>query len=154
MLKKKLPFARKAIIGVALMPGILLGGVASVSAVHAAPTSSVYSSSSVVAVAEAKEIRAATAAAPVSSGSTAVQVNQVVASSGEKRINIGPVITWIKNNASWLWNALVNAVKAGWNAFVNWWNGLASWIRWSIQQIAGASLWEIFVALRHYILGW
>jgi hypothetical protein len=152
MLKRKLPFARKAIIGAALIPGILLGGVVSVSAAQAAPATSSYSTASVAGVAETRELRlpagtvsAVTGAADAAPGTTA---------SGEKRVNIGPVVSWIKNNVGWLWNGLVNAVKAGWGAFVNWWNGLAGWIRWSIEQIAGAGAWEIFVALREYILGW
>jgi hypothetical protein len=150
MLKRKLPIARKAIIGAALIPGILLGGVVSVSAAQAAPSTSSYSTSSVVA--EARELRVP--AGTLSAVTGAVDAAPGATVSGEKRINIGPVVSWIKNNVGWLWNGLVNAVKAGWGAFVNWWNGLAGWIRWSIEQVAGAGVWEIFLALRQYILGW
>jgi hypothetical protein len=152
MLKRKLPIVRKAIIGAALIPGILLGGVASVSAAQAAPVASSHSTTSVVAVAEARELRLPAGTASAATG--AVDVAPGTMASGEKRINIGQVVSWIKNNVGWLWNGLVNAVKAGWGAFVNWWNGLAGWIRWSIEQVAGAGVWEIFVALRQYILGW
>lgn len=152
MLKRKLPIVRRAIIGAALIPGILLGGVVSVSAAQAAPVASSYSTTSVVAVAEARELRLPAGTASAATG--AVDVAPGTTASGEKRINIGPVVSWIKNNVGWLWNGLVNAVKAGWGAFVGWWNGLAGWIRWSIEQVAGAGVWEIFVALRQYILGW
>jgi hypothetical protein len=152
MLKKKLPIARKAIIGAALIPGILLGGVVSVSAAQAVPATSSHSAVSVTAAAETRELRlpagtasAVTGAADVAPGTTA---------SGEKRINIGPVVSWIKSNVGWLWNGLVNAVRSGWGAFLNWWNSLAGWIRWSIEQVAGAGVGAIFEALRHYLFGW
>ena len=46
-----------------------------------------------------------------------------------------------------------NAVRGGWNAFKNLWNGLAGWIRVSISTVAQMSLNEVFSALWHYFFG-
>lgn len=72
----------------------------------------------------------------------------------QKRIPIGPVIDWIKRNASWIIDALKKALANGWNAFKAWWDGLPSWIRWAIDFLASGTLWDLFIALRHYFLGW
>jgi hypothetical protein len=72
----------------------------------------------------------------------------------QKRIPIGPIINWIVRNAGWIWNAMVTAVRNGWNAFVRWWNGLAGWIRGAINFLVSGAVWDLFTALRQYFFGW
>lgn len=76
------------------------------------------------------------------------------AADAQKRLNIGPVLNWIRSAAPWVWNAMVNAVRWGWSAFINWWNGLASWIRNTISWFIGGSLWDFYLELRRYFFGW
>jgi hypothetical protein len=76
------------------------------------------------------------------------------ATDAQKRINIRPVLDWIRWAAPWVWNAMVNAVKWGWGAFLNWWNGLAGWIRNTINWFIGGALWDFFIELRRYFFGW
>lgn len=72
----------------------------------------------------------------------------------QTRIPVGPIINWIKNNAGYIWNAMVTAVRNGWNAFLRWWNGLASWIRNAINFFVSGALWDLFIALRQHFFGW
>lgn len=76
------------------------------------------------------------------------------AADAQKRLNIGPVLNWIRSAVPWIWNAMVNAVKWGWSAFLNWWNGLAGWIRSTISWFIGGSLWDFYLELRRYFFGW
>ncbi|MFB9665989.1 hypothetical protein HP467_16965 [Curtobacterium albidum] len=80
----------------------------------------------------------------------------VIASSGGSStdgIPIKPIVDWLKNNASSVIPALKTALKNGLNAFKNWWNGLAGWIRAGINAIAQMSIQEMFSALWNYFFG-
>ncbi|MFK0003161.1 hypothetical protein ACIQTZ_13890 [Paenarthrobacter sp. NPDC090520] len=76
------------------------------------------------------------------------------AADAQKRINIKPILDWIRWAAPYVWNAMVDAVKWGWGAFVGWWNGLAGWIRSTINWFIGGAVWEFYVELRRYFFGW
>jgi hypothetical protein len=69
------------------------------------------------------------------------------------RIPIGSIVNWIKSNAPSIIPALKNALRSGINAFKNWWNGLAGWIRTAISGLAQMSLQELFSELWHYFFG-
>ncbi|WP_144760557.1 hypothetical protein [Curtobacterium sp. 9128] len=69
------------------------------------------------------------------------------------RVPIGPIVDWIKRNASSVIPAMKTALRNGVNAFKSWWNGLAAWIRAGINAIAQMSLQELFSALWDYFFG-
>jgi hypothetical protein len=68
-------------------------------------------------------------------------------------VPIRPIVDWLKRNASSVIPALKNALRSGFNAFKNWWNGLASWIRTGISALAQMSLQELFSQLWHHFFG-
>jgi hypothetical protein len=70
---------------------------------------------------------------------------------GEKRGWLRPVIDWLKRNVPAAWNALTSWGARSWNNFVAWWNGLASWIRWTVDTLWTGTIWELYVALRDFI---
>jgi hypothetical protein len=78
------------------------------------------------------------------------------ATSGESStdgIPIKPIVDWLKNNASSVVPALKTALRNGLNAFKNWWNGLAGWVRAGINALAQMTVQELFSALWNYFFG-
>jgi hypothetical protein len=73
--------------------------------------------------------------------------------SSTDRIPIKPIVDWLKNNASSVIPALKTALRNSLNAFKNWWNGLATWIRAGINAIAQMTVQEMFSALWDYFFG-
>ena len=140
-------------VAAALAGAILLsapGAVRSVSGSTATSASSTVGISTTAVAAQNSSQRVLSAVSAVSPNATL----NGAAADAQKRINIRPVLDWIRWAAPYVWNAMVNAVKWGWNAFINWWNGLAAWIRNTINWFIGGALWDFFLELRRYFFGW
>ena len=78
------------------------------------------------------------------------------APSGEvpnSRVNIGPVVNWIKKNAPSIISGMKSAVRGGINAFKKWWAGVAGWIRAGVTAVVNLTISELFNALWHYFFG-
>lgn len=126
----------------AIVTGAMLGTVgataASAQPVHAAAASAVASSAPAVSL-----------SAPRHGGGVVVPTS----GSSTDGIPIKPIVDWLKSNAASVIPALKTALRNGLNAFKNWWNGLAGWIRVGINAIAQMSIQEMFSALWNYFFG-
>jgi hypothetical protein len=127
-----------------IVGGSLLGGVG-VTTANAAPVVS-YSAA---ATAPADGIRAIGVAHAITYG----VVNSPAGGAETQGVPIGPIVNWIKANASSIIPALKSALQSGIKAFTNWWNGLAGWIRTGISAIAQLSIQELFSELWNWFFG-
>lgn len=140
-------------VAVALAGAILASAPAAVRA--ASGPGAVTASPASVSVAAPLQVQGpAAVSVPSSAAAPVAQDAAKGAADAQKRLSIGPVLNWIRSAVPWIWNAMVNAVKWGWSAFLNWWNGLAGWIRNTISWFIGGSLWDFYLELRRYFFGW
>lgn len=128
----------------AIVVGAMLSAVG-VTAASAAPASaSVATSTSVSGLTGAVSGGSVRLAGGVATGAPA---SDGISTNG---VPIGPIINWIKKNASSLITPMKNAVKKGFTAFKNWWAGVAGWIKAAINAIASMTIQALFDALWNY----
>lgn len=133
-----------------LLGSLLLGSGAP--AMSAASSSTAPSTSGTVqALSVAPSTTSTTASHSTTPAAPAAPVSTAAQETGEKRGWIRPVIDWIKRNVPAAWNSLTSWGARSWNNFVAWWNGLASWVRWTIDTLWTGTVWELYVALRDFI---
>ncbi|KQO63597.1 hypothetical protein [Curtobacterium sp. Leaf261] len=130
---------------VCVVTGALVGG-AGVTAANAQPISA-----PTAAMSSSGALRGPLS--PVSIGGTEAPAGQAPAGGETRGLPIGSIVNWIKSNAPSIVPALKDALRSGIKAFTNWWNGLAGWIRTTINQLAQLSLTELFDQLWHYFFG-
>ncbi|PYY34850.1 MULTISPECIES: hypothetical protein [unclassified Curtobacterium] len=138
---------RTSAVVAAILGGAMLGtiGATAASAQPVSSSSSSAVSSSAIAVAPPA------ASSPSTTGPTGPA--GTTSGSSTDGVPIRPIVDWLKRNASSVIPALKTALRNGLNAFKNWWNGLAGWVRAGINALAHLTVQELFSALWNYFFG-
>jgi hypothetical protein len=131
---------RRAVIGSVLVA--VLSGVA-VQPAQAAPTTT-RAAVSASTVAQSAQAGAMGAVAVAPTGTTTA-ASTVPGDVGAQRIPIGPILTILRRLSAAAYNAILNAVRAGWAAFQRAWNNLPKAIRWALGALG--TQWDIYKAL-------
>lgn len=132
-----------------LLGSLLLGSGAPV--LSAASSQPAPATSTVQALSQAPSTAGSVGSHGTAPAQPAAPGSATVPETGEKRGWIRPVVDWLKRVVPSAWNSLKSWGARSWNNFVAWWNGLASWIRWTIDTIWTGTVWELYVALRDFI---
>jgi hypothetical protein len=132
-------------VSLAVTLGLVTGGAGIASAAEAVtaerPISIVHSGT----------VPAERTGVPVGAASSATQTTSGLAAN-DGHVQPAGVGRWILDVlikiGRWVYDQAVAAARAGWAAFVAWWNGLASWVRYLIP--VGAE--ELFRAIGCHVL--